>query len=187
MSSLGIRFVLPYRGGNGIDIVNGIIEVSTNKTINMRNIVLVPIASQKAIQINTDSSINADAMQIQDLNPNIEGNLMYISAAQLISLFSYSNGQIDTQTNISTTSISNENIQTDPKFTNLTAGSLEVYDPNTDKTSLLIPSKLQTPKIKTTQNNANAPEISFDTYTNQETIVYATIDGAGVDFNVSPE
>jgi hypothetical protein len=149
MSSLGIRFALPYKGGNGIVVNNNIISISPVGEINMGNIILNPSPSLYAIFINTKSNLNANALFIQDNQElPINGNTLEIDGGCNISIRKYYDDlPIDVLSNISI------NVEKITLVDNNTGGGFEL------KEDVAIVNKLQT-----IQNSVNAPVISFDEY-----------------------
>jgi hypothetical protein len=202
MSSLGIRFALPYKGSNGINVVNNVISISTDSVINMANIVLSPTFNSKAIVISAASSRFADALFIQ--NDDNENNL-YINANSVLQIANSVN-DITKRLVINNYSVSLTEEDGTGIILNeleLTPNNFKVENDTLNKTQINSQSveiningvtraqfnnELLVDTIQTVGVTGNAaPKISFDTYTNPNTSLYATIDNNGVDFIVNPE
>ena len=73
MSSLGIRNVLPYKGANGITVVDNVISLDTSEVINFNGITL------NTMQINMGGSINfLNNDGITALTYNYDGVIGYL-------------------------------------------------------------------------------------------------------------
>jgi hypothetical protein len=150
MSSLGIRFVLPYKGSNGIKVTNNVIAIDDNMDtpIIMSMIYLKPKISNNAIRIDTNSFDNRNAIFIVDLESN---NSIYINAMCRLLMMDSSD--------ISTCS-----------FAIFIAPNGTVVCQNYDGAGTLLSESnlsydnLVTPRLKTIENNANAPFVTFDNY-----------------------
>ena len=156
MSTLGIRFVLPYVGSNGIDVKGNVISIATDKKIEMQAIVLTPTNNQKGLQINTNTDIVADAIQIQNIAPSLtgDGNLLYISGNILIQLLSFDDFPSNVVNEVDLNSI-----------------QILFSDSNSGNISILNANNIKVPTIKTTINNGEAaPLMSFDSIDNGFTV-----------------
>ena len=106
MSALGIRYVLPYTAGNGIDVNDGVISISETKPFTVRKILFLPQAGDVAIQVNQDPTATSNAIFVVDKD-------------DLNNLFINGIGQISQSDNTDGSLIVNS--------TNYNAGNVSVY------------------------------------------------------------
>ena len=182
MSTLGIKFVLPYTGSNGITVEDNVISIDQNAAITVRKILFLPQSNDVAIQVNQSSDGTSNAIFVVDkddlnnlfingsgnvsLSDNIDsslvGNVVNLNNSNVI-LNNFDNmGNLDFQTELGNSYITIVNY---------------VMGFSTNINSELV----VTSKIQTIDKNPNAPLISFDSIDGTLTVpngtVNATFDG----------